>query len=662
MRPAYPDLPPCAALMFYYTKRKCCPAGRVPNPFLNADTMTNVLTMPHHAVSDDRYEELLNSIGEGFLVLDHEFRILEINAEGLRLDGRSKAELIGRTHWEVWPESLGTPIESGYRKAMAENAAGSFTHHLVSDRYDYWLEVRVFPVRNGLAAFFRDVSASQMALSALQRSEDRFKAAVAATGVMWTNDAAGRMTGPQPGWSALTGQTQAEYEGYGWADAVHPDDAQATVDAWNKTVANGAIFDFEHRIRRADGQWRTFAIRAVPVKAADGQVREWVGVHTDITQRKQFEDAMLVKDARLRLATEVAGLGIWTWDPESDTVTWENTRIYRIFGLPDDAQPVSFGALAERYLAPQDRAAFEAATGHTVASGARLHFQGRITPADDSAVRWVELAGEICTLESGAPGVLGTISDITERRANEAALRLTADELAAADRNKTEFIVTLAHELRNPLAPIRNGLQVLRMASGKPETVARVCGVMDRQVGQMVHLIDDLLDMARISRGQLSLNRQPVDLNEIAATAIETSLPLIEKGMHVLTVDIPTEPVMLSADPNRIAQVISNLLNNAAKYSTASGSIHLEIRREDATAVVTVTDTGIGIPPEALPRIFALYSQVKEHVGHAQGGLGIGLALVRTLVELHGGTVAASSAGRDRGSCFIVRLPIGVDA
>lgn len=621
--------------------------------------MTNVVTMPLVAGADRRYEELLDSIGEGFLVLDHTFRILEVNAEAVRLDGRSKAELIGRTHWDAWPESVGTPIEAGYREAMAQRTAVSFTHHLVSDRYDYWFEIRAYPVQAGVAAFFRDVSPAQRALDALQRSEARFKAAVAATGVMWTNDTTGRMTGEQPGWSALTGQSRAEYEGYGWANAVHPDDAPATIEAWNKTVATGEVFNFEHRIRRRDGQWRTFAIRAVPVLAPGGQVCEWVGVHTDITERKDFENAMLVKEARLRLATDVAGLGIWTWNPQNDTVTWENTRIYQIFGLPENADPLSFTVLAEQYLEAQDRAAFEVASRHTVATGARFHFQGRIRPADKSLPRWVELAGEICILEGGARGVLGTISDITGRRKGEEALRITADELAAADRHKTEFIVTLAHELRNPLAPIRNGLQVLRMAPGKPDTVVRVCGVLDRQVGQIVHLIDDLLDMARISRGQLSLHTQRVDLNDVAATAIETSLPLIEKGHHALSVHIPTEPMLLLADPHRITQVICNLLNNAAKYCPDHGNIQLNIDRDDTDAVLTVTDSGIGIPADALPGIFALYSQVKEHASHAQGGLGVGLALVKTLVELHGGTVTALSAGPGQGSSFVVRLPLG---
>ena len=479
-------------------------------------------------LTDVEYRNVVNSVGEGFIVLDKNFFILDVNNETLRLNRRSRGELVGRDHWEVWPETIGTPIENAYRKVMAERVAVTCKYQLKFKRGDCWLEIRAYPVEAGMAAFFRDVTHAEQALIALQESEDRFRAALAATGVMWTNDSMGRMTGEQAGWASLTGQSQDEYQNFGWAAALHPDDAEPTITAWNAAVAERRTFEFEHRVRRHDGAWRDFAVKAVPVITDCGTVREWVGVHTDITDRKKGEEA----------------------------------------------------------------------------------------------------------------------------------LHSTAGELALSDRRKSEFISTLAHELRNPLAPIRNGLQVLRMAPDNLTTVSRVTAVMDRQVAQMVHLIDDLLDMARISRGQIEVRRLPVDLKQIVAIAIETSQPIIEASHHDLSVDIGNTPLILLADATRIAQVISNLLNNAAKYTPPYGQIFLNAKREDDMAVITVLDTGIGIPPESMAGIFDMFSQVAEHRLHAQGGLGIGLSLVHTLVQLHGGSINAFSGGEGMGSNFVVKLPL----
>ena len=620
--------------------------------------MTELFASATVGLAELDYRSILDAIGEGFVLLDRQFTILDINAEGLRLNRRNREDLLGRTHWDVWPESLGTPIESAYHKVMRERIAVSLKYPLTVKQRVFWLDIRAYPVQDGMAVFFRDVTQAEQALQALQESEARFRAAVAATGVLWTNNAEGRMTDEQPGWSGLTGQSRAEYEGFGWAAALHPDDVEATIIAWHAAVAARHTFENEHRVRRHDGLWRTFAVRAVPVIDADGAVREWVGVHTDITERRQFEQALAIKEARVHLATDVAGVGIWTWNPGTDAVTWENERIYKIFGLANDAQPVNATVFAEQFLHPDDVPSYQAAVQNTLSNAERFYFQGRIYRADDRALRWVELHGELYQVDPGAFGILGTVADITVRKKGEEILQSTADALAQADRHKSEFIVTLAHELRNPLAPIRNGLQVLRMATDNPATVARVTAVMERQVGQMVHLIDDLLDIARISRGQIELRRELIDLKQIAAVAVETSLPLIEASHHDLCVEIGEAPLMLLADPCRIAQLISNLLNNAAKYTPAHGRIHLSAVRDDDMVDITVRDTGIGIPAANLAGIFGMFTQVGEHRPHAQGGLGIGLALVRTLVQLHGGTVEASSDGPGTGSRFVVRLPL----
>ncbi len=271
--------------------------------------------------------------------------------------------------------------------------------------------------------------------------------------------------------------------------------------------------------------------------------------------------------------------------------------------------------------------------------------------------RWFDVyACRIGGAESIRIGVV--FNDITDRKRNEENLRQFAADISEADRRKSEFLATLAHELRNPLAPIRSGLSVMRMSIDNPETVAKVLTMMDRQVDQMVHLIDDLMDIARISGGKIDLRREHCELKTMLASAIDTSLPLIETGKHELVVEIADESLVLDADPTRIAQIFANLLNNAAKYTPIGGRITLTALREQAEAVISVSDNGVGIDQESLSIIFDMFNQVGRDINRSQGGLGIGLALVRRLAELHGGTVAATSGGVNQGARFTVRLPL----
>ena len=245
-----------------------------------------------------------------------------------------------------------------------------------------------------------------------------------------------------------------------------------------------------------------------------------------------------------------------------------------------------------------------------------------------------------------------------ERGRIEEELRRRAEQLAEMDRRKDEFLATLAHELRNPLAPIRNSLQILRLSGGSGPIAERVHEMMERQVCHMVRLVDDLLEVSRITRGKIELRKERVELLAVIQSAVETSRPLIEEARHRLAVTLPPEPLALEADPVRLAQVIANLLNNAAKYTEEGGQIWLTARREADEAVVSVRDTGLGIPADMLPRVFDMFAQVDRTLKRSQGGLGIGLTLARTLVEMHGGRLEARSDGPGQGSEFTVRLPL----
>ena len=249
--------------------------------------------------------------------------------------------------------------------------------------------------------------------------------------------------------------------------------------------------------------------------------------------------------------------------------------------------------------------------------------------------------------------------DILARQAADLIERKQAAEaLREADRRKDEFIAVLAHELRNPLAPIRNAIQILQMTEPRAPELQWASGVIDRQMGHLTRLVDDLLDVSRITRDRLELRKERVELAKVVQAAIETSRPgIVERG-HELTVTHLRESVIVDADPTRLAQVFGNLLNNAAKFSEPRGRIALSVERENGDVLVRVRDHGIGIAAAMLPKIFDLFSQLQPSLERDRGGLGIGLALVKRLVEMHGGSVAASSEGIGKGSEFVVRLPV----
>jgi PAS domain S-box-containing protein len=260
---------------------------------------------------------------------------------------------------------------------------------------------------------------------------------------------------------------------------------------------------------------------------------------------------------------------------------------------------------------------------------------------------WFEIAA--APVQSG--GVAVYFRDIDDRVQALAKLR-------EADRRKDEFLAMLAHELRNPLAPIRNGVQLLRLSDGMPDLRGQTLDMIDRQAGQLVRLVDDLLDVSRITSGKMALQKTPVELSTVLASAVETCRPAIETARHSLDIDLSDESLLVHADFVRLAQVVSNLLGNAARYTAEGGRIAIKLRRESRDALISVSDNGIGIAPEILPRVFDMFMQGGRDPRGAQSGLGIGLALARNLVELHGGTIEARSEGVDRGAQFIVRLPV----
>jgi signal transduction histidine kinase len=283
--------------------------------------------------------------------------------------------------------------------------------------------------------------------------------------------------------------------------------------------------------------------------------------------------------------------------------------------------------------------------------------QRRFRGYEAGAVDFIQKPIEPDILRSKAGVFLELYRQRQQISAQRDELRTYADALCEADRRKDEFLATLAHELRNPLAPLRHGLDILRKNPDSADA-DDIRGMMDRQLVHLVRLIDDLLDVSRVTQGKIELRRQIIQATDVIRSALETSRPLIDAAGHALAVEMSPEPIWLDADLTRLAQVVSNLLNNAAKYTPEGGRVGLSLQRESQAAVIRVTDTGVGIPANMQAKVFELFTQIDHHADRARGGLGIGLALVRQLVAMHGGSVGVESAGPDRGSIFTVRIPI----
>jgi PAS domain S-box-containing protein len=384
-------------------------------------------------------------------------------------------------------------------------------------------------------------------------------------------------------------------------------------------------------------------------------VRTVVGRSWESLERARVgRDLKEVAD-RLALAIAAARLGDWSWDATTDVVTL-SARAAEIFGVAPG--PRMTWTEMQELLHEGDREQARSKIERAIAARDQYDADYRVI-RPNGAVVWVSAKGHAQYDPTGSPlGMFGVVQDITERKQLEEELIQRATELAEADRKKDDFIALLAHELRNPLAPVRTGLQVMRLAAGDATAVAKAQAMMDRQLSHMVRLIDDLLDVSRISRNKLNLQKRKVLLAEVVSHAIETVGPVMEAAGHQLTVSLPPEPIVLDVDLTRLAQVFGNLLTNSAKYTERGGRIWLTAAVIGAEVNVSVRDTGIGIPAEALPSVFDMFSQVDRSVERATGGLGIGLALVKGLVEAHGGVVAAESPGHGAGSTFTVRLPV----
>jgi PAS domain S-box-containing protein len=430
---------------------------------------------------------------------------------------------------------------------------------------------------------------------------------------------------------------------------IVPTLAAAVEEVTARILATGhpvVAHEFTGETAAQPGFTRHFSESWYPVRDDDGTIAGFGVVVEEITERKRAAEALRESEERFRMLADNMSQLAWIAD-ERGSIFWFNQRWYDYTGTTlDEIQ--GWGWTKVLHPDHVDRVVARIQQSWTTGAPWGDTFPLR---AKDGEYRWfLSHAVPIRNAQGQVIRWFGTNTDITEQRILEETLR-------EADRRKNEFLATLGHELRNPLAPIRTAIGLLRTRVVGDPVIVRCRDVLDRQVTQMARLLDDLLDVARLSRGKLGLQRSRVLLDTVLDAAIETSLPLIEQRRQQLTVQRSEQPIALDADAARLTQVFGNLLNNAAKYSPEHAQIRLSVELHDETVVIRVRDTGHGIAPEMLSNVFELFTQATDGRVHAPGGLGIGLSLARELVELHGGTITAASPGLEQGAEFTVRLP-----
>ena len=407
---------------------------------------------------------------------------------------------------------------------------------------------------------------------------------------------------------------------------------------------------------RKDGTECPIDDSAAPIRDEHERVSGCVLIFRDVTAQRRQEhqrDDQLMAARLLAAIVESSDDAVVSKSLDGTIRSW-NAGAQRLFGH-------SAGQAIGRHISliiPPERLAEEDRIVERLRAGERIdHFE---TERLGAAGQRIQVSLTISPIKNDAGEVVGASKvarDVTRQRQAEAELRRLADSLAEADRRKDEFLATLAHELRNPLAPLSNALAVMKRAGDDGAVVQRARDTMERQLAQLVRLVDDLLDLNRITHDRLELRTQPVELASVLQQALEASRPLADAAQHTLRVTLPDEAIHVNADPARLAQVFGNLLNNSSKYTRPGGTIDLAVQREGAQVCVSVKDSGIGIPPDQLDRIFEMFTQVERADHAAAGGLGIGLTLVKRLLQMHGGSIEARSAGEGQGSEFIVRLP-----
>jgi PAS domain S-box-containing protein len=627
--------------------------------------LTDVTERKRAAEARSRLAAIVESSEDAIIGKTLDGVIVSWNPGAERLYGYRAAEVRGKPFSLLFPPDHPNELP-GILKRLRQGKRIEHAEvvHVRKDGRRVDVSLSISPIKDaagaviGASAIGRDVTDRKRAEAELQEAESRFRQlAENIHGVFWLIDFhTGQMLFISAAYEAIWGRTcQSLYEQpQSFLEAIHPEDRERVRDAVRRQFRGEYTLNEEYRVVWPDGGIRWVWDRGFLIKDHAGRVYRIGGIAEDVTARKQAEEAVAANERRFRALVENSWDGV-TLVAADGTILYTNPALLRNLGYAAE-EFVNRDGFA--LMHPDDRPAIKRVLAQLVEKPeVRQTAQYRMRHRDGSW-RWREGTGTNLLAEPSVRAIVVNYRDVTERRRLEEELRQRANQLLEADHRKNEFLAMLGHELRNPLALLCNALEVVKRSGPAEPLVEPARQMMERQVLQLVRLVDDLLDVSRITFGKIQLHKEPVELAALVAQALETSRPLIDARRQELTVSLPPEPLWLEADPTRLAQVVGNLLNNAAKYTEQGGRIWLTEERQNDQVVLRVRDTGIGMGAEMLTRAFDLFVQAERSLDRSEGGLGIGLTLVRRLVELHGGDVRAFSDGPGKGSEFVVRLPV----
>ena len=615
---------------------------------------------------------ILESITDAFYAVDHEWRFTYLNGRALDYFGMSADELLGRSIWEVFPQSRGTIFDREFRRAVRDRVPVTFETQ--SARTGRSVDVHAYPSEDGLSVYFQNVTERRRAQKQLEEHAakiDRLNAdlrqrveefqallEVLPVGIGIALDPEARTIQTNRAFADILRLARGDNASLSAPGDERPRHFRVLQDGvevpphqlpLQRAAREGiTIRDLQLEVVFEDGSRRQLLEYAAPLFDASGRPRGSVGAFVDVTDRAAAEETF-------RIMANNAPVLVWIADTAGRT-TWFNEPWLRFTGRSMAAE---LGHGWRDGIHPDDRAHCEEAFGTAIASGTAFSIEFRLR-RHDGAWRWMMYQGVPLRRADRHTGYIGSCVDITDRKAAELERTRLLDEVREADRMKDEFLATLSHELRTPLNAILGWTRMLRTGSLPPDRAARALEILERNAHAQTQLVEDILDMSRIVTGKLRLELRPLKLHDVLNAAVDAVRPAAEAKGVALIIEADPDTGRLNGDADRLQQAIWNLLTNAIKFTPSGGRVDVRLQRVGPQVEVSVTDTGIGMAPEFLPYIFHRFRQADAGSTRNTTGLGLGLSIVKHVIEAHGGTVQATSAGLGQGSCFRIRLPLPV--
>jgi PAS domain S-box-containing protein len=586
--------------------------------------------------------------------------------------GYERDEFIGQHVKMLFPpEAVATgAADKEFELAARDGSASNDRWMMRKDGERFWASGITTAVRDnegrltGFVKVLRDLTGRRLIEEELRRSQLYMRTLIESLPqLIWTCRADGECDYLSPQWARYTGIPESEQLGYGWLNQLHPDDRGPTFEAWQRATEGKSGFDTEYRIRAANGQYHWFKARARPLRSAEGEVLKWFGSNMDIEDQKLIESSLRESESagsRLAAIVESSDDAIISTDLLGAIKSW-NRGAERLYGY---TEAEAIGKPVSMLIPPENRHEESLILGR-ISKGERLSHYETVRRRKDGIDLDVSLtASPVQNRVGEIIGMSKTARDVTWRKSAEAEReRLLARESEAradaeeANRLKDEFLATISHELRSPLNAILGWARLLRDPSVREQQLERALEIIERNSQAQARLIEDLLDVSRIVSGKLSVQMRPVTMNSTVQGVVADMRPPAEAKDIDLRL-IEDEEIKLIGDADRLQQVVWNLLSNAIKFTPQGGRIEVELRRVGEQAELRVSDTGRGISPDFLPHVFDRFSQATGGDSRARAGLGLGLTIVRYIVEAHGGTVKADSAGVGQGATFICTFPL----